>query len=85
MKKDTLADLTNEKLIKRRDLFKGVVIGFGIIFIIMIAFLIYLFTTKGSKNIPIATLVPIFSLPVTMTPVFITLASLNKEVKARNL
>jgi cation transporter-like permease len=85
MKKETLADLTNEKLLKRRDLFKGVVIGFGIIFIIMIAFLIYLFAAKGSKNVPIATLIPIFSLPVTMTPVFITLASLNKEVKARNL
>lgn len=85
MKKETLADLTNEKLIKRRNLLKGVLIGFGIFFIITLGFLIYLFTSKGAKNIPFATLIPVFTLPVTLMPILITLAAVNKEIKARNL
>ena len=85
MKKETLADLTNEKLIKRRILLKGVVIRFGIFFIITLGILTYLFASKGAKNIPFATLIPVFTLPVTLMPILITLSSLNMEVKARNL
>lgn len=85
MKKETFADLPTDKLIKKRDLLKGVIIGFGIFFIITIGLLIYLFATKGTKEIPMVTLIPVFSLPLTLMPILINLASLNKEIKSRNL
>lgn len=37
MKKNIYEELTNEKLLKKRDLFKGVSIGFGVIFLLVIA------------------------------------------------
>lgn len=85
MKNETLAELTNEKLLKRRNLLKGIVIGFGIFFIITLGIVIFLFATKGTKKIPMVTLLPVFTLPLTLTPIMISLANLNKEVKARNL
>lgn len=85
MNKNPFEELTNEKLIKRRNLLKGVVIGFAVFFVITVGILIYLFATKGSKNMPIATLIPVFTLPVTMMPILISLASMNKEIKSRNL
>lgn len=85
MKKNTFAELTNESLIKKRNLLKGITIGFGIFFIITLGILIYLFATKGLKNATIAILIPVFSLPLTMLPTIINLSLLNKEIKSRNL
>ena len=85
MKKNTFADLTNESLIKKRNLLKGITIGFGIFFIITLGILVYLFATKGLKNTPIVTLIPVFSFPLTMVPTLINLSLLNKEIKSRNL
>ncbi len=85
MKKNTYEELTNEKLIKKRDLFKSVSIGFGIIFILAITILIYLFAAKGFKNVSITTLIPLFTLPITFVPLLINLSLLNKEIKLRNL
>jgi hypothetical protein len=85
MKKNIYEELTNEKLIKKRDLLKSVSIGFGIIFILAIAILIYLLVAKGFKNVSIATLVPLFTLPITFVPLLINLSLLNKEIKSRNL
>lgn len=85
MKKNIYEELTNEKLIKKRDLFKGVSIGFGVIFMLAVAIVIYLFTVKGFKNVSIATFIPIFILPITFIPMLINLSLLNKEIKSRNL
>jgi hypothetical protein len=85
MKKNTYEELTNGELIKKKYLIKSVSIGFGIIFILAIASLTYLFAAKGFKNISIATLIPVFTLPITFVPLLINLSLLNKEIKSRNL
>lgn len=85
MKKNIYEELTNEKLLKKRDLLKGVSIGFGVIFLLAIAAIIYIFSVKGIKNVSIATLIPVFTLPVVFMPILINLSLLNKEIKSRNL
>jgi len=85
MKKNTYEELSNEKLLKKRDLFKGVLIGFGVIFLLAIGIIVYILSVKGLKNVSIATLVPIFTLPIIFMPILINLSLLNKEIKSRNL
>ncbi|MES2863583.1 MAG: hypothetical protein V4666_05655 [Bacteroidota bacterium] len=85
MKKNIFAELTDEKLLKKRDLLKGISIGFGIIFILVISILIYILAAKDFKNINIATLIPVFVMPITFTPLLINLGLINKEIKSRNL
>lgn len=85
MRKNIYQELTNEKLLKKRDLLKGISIGFGIIFLLAITILIYLFVTKGFNDSLIITLVPLFAMPVTFLPSLMNLALLNKEIKSRNL
>ena len=85
MKKNFLEELTDEKLMKQRDLLKGVGIGFAIIYLIAIAVLIYVFSLRGTKNFSIATLLPLIVLPVTFLPIVISFSAVNKEIKSRNL
>ncbi|MNQ63436.1 hypothetical protein D3C85_778170 [compost metagenome] len=85
MKKNIYEELTNEELIKKKALFKSVSIAFGVIYVLAIAIILYLFTTKGFKNVSIATIIPVFILPVTFFPLLINLSLLNKEIKSRNL
>ena len=85
MKKNFLEELTNEKLLKQRDLLKGVGIGFAIIYLIAIAVLIYVFSLRSTKNFSIATLLPLIVLPVTFLPIVISFSAVNKEIKSRNL
>ena len=85
MKKNFLEELTDEKLMKQRDLLKGVGIGFAIIYVIAIAVLIYVFNLRGTKNFSIATLLPLIVLPVTFLPIVISFSAVNKEIKSRNL
>ena len=85
MKKNFLEELTDEKLMKQRDLLKGVGIGFAIIYLIAITVLIYVFSLRGTKNFSIATLLPLIVLPVTFLPIVISFSAVNKEIKSRNL
>lgn len=85
MKKNIYEELTNEELLKKKDLFKGIAIGFGIILILVIATVVYLFATKGFKNASIAIIIPVLTLPITFVPLLINLSLLNKEIKTRNL
>lgn len=85
MKKNFLEELTDEKLMKQRDLLKGVGIGFAIIYLIAIAVLIYVFSLRGTKNFSIATLLPLIVLPVTFLPIVISFSAVNKEIKSRNI
>ncbi|MES2455185.1 MAG: hypothetical protein V4594_06590 [Bacteroidota bacterium] len=84
MKKSATEGLTNEQLIKKKDLLKGVAIGFGIIYLVAIGILIYIFSTKGFKNVSVA-LIPVFTFPLTVLPLLISLSSVNKELTSRNL
>lgn len=85
MKKSIYHELTTDELIKKRDLLKGVSIGFAIIFMLAIAIVIYIFNSKGIKNVSIATLIPVFTMPVIFVPLLINLNLMNKEIKTRNL
>lgn len=85
MKKNIYEELTNEELLKKKDLFKGVAIGFGIILMLVIGTVIYLFATKGFKNASIAIIIPVLTLPITFVPLLINLSLLNKEIKTRNI
>lgn len=85
MKKNIYEDLTNDELIKKRNLMKGVSIGFGIIFIFAIAVLIYILFLKGLKNVSIATLIPIFIMPIAFSPLLTNYSLLNQELKSRTL
>lgn len=84
MDNKNFTELTDRKLIKRRDLFKGFLIGIGIVWLFMIAFVIYIFATREVK-VSFVVFLPIFILPVTLTPLFINVGLLNKEIKSRNL
>jgi len=78
-------ELTDEKLLKKRDLLKGASIGLGIVYILAIAILIYLFVTRGTQNVPSTILIPIFAMIAVFIPLLINLSLLNKEIKSRNL
>ena len=84
-KKNDLAELSDEKLIKRRDMLKGVLIGMYAVCIVLIFLLLYIFFNKGFSSISIATFIPVFTLPVITLPLLFQVNTLNKEVKSRNL
>ena len=84
-KKNELSELSDEKLIKRRDLLKGVLIGMYIVCVLLIILLLYIFFNKGFSAISIATFIPVFMLPVITLPLLFQVNTLNKEVKSRNL
>lgn len=83
MKNNSYEKLTDEELIKKRDLFKGVTIGFGILITIAITVSSYLLGLKGFKSI--AVFIPIMILPFTYMPLIINYSLLKKEIKLRDL
>ncbi|WP_144214270.1 hypothetical protein [Flavobacterium anhuiense] len=85
MQTTQIKNLTNEQLLKRRNLLKGTAIGFLTIAALSAGILIYLYAVKGFENFNIATLIPVFALPVTLMPVLSSLSMLGKEIKARGL
>ncbi len=74
---NTLSELSLDELIKRKLTLKGALIGFGILigFVILIFFFL--------KPRPLL-LVPVISFPITLLPVFISLKSINDEIRSRN-
>lgn len=85
MKKNTLTELSNEELLKKRDLMKGVGIGFSIIYLFVLALLLYLLLTRGFKNISLVVFVPIFLSPTILMPLLLYFGMLKKEIKSRQL
>lgn len=77
-----LSALSSEELIKRKSTLKGILIGFMIIALIVAVLLVYI-CFFSNKRLPIATLIPIFSLPLTWLPVFISIKSINDEIELR--
>lgn len=85
MKKNYYEELTDENLIKKRGLLKGVTIGFGIIIAIALSVIMYVLLGKDSGKVSIAVLIPLFMLPITFLPIMINLSLLNKEIRRRNI
>jgi hypothetical protein len=85
MSKNPIANLSNEKLIKRREFLKGALIGIGIIWILLTAICTYIFFKQGLKNNSFVMFIPLFTLPATLLPLFINLSLLSKEIKSRKL
>lgn len=85
MKNNSYQKLTNEELLKKRNLFKGVTTGFGILMLLVIATLSYLIGLNGFKNTSIAVFIPMIILPFTFMPLAISYSLLQKEIKSRNL
>ncbi len=77
--------LSDDELIKKRNTFKGVSIGFGIVFLLGIIAFIALLVIKEAKGFPFVAFTPFIVMPVTMLPLLINLNLVNKEIKSRNL
>ncbi len=83
--KNDLSELSDEKLLKRRDLLKGVLIGMYAVCIVLIALLLWIFFYKEYSEVSIATFIPAMMLPVITLPLLFQVNTLNKEIKSRNL
>lgn len=85
MKNIHFTRLTDAQLITKRTLLKGISIGFGIIYLTAILFMIYLFSTTGFQKISITTFIPFLTIPITFVPLVLSLKSLNKEIHSRKV
>ncbi|PTT04050.1 hypothetical protein DBR11_00600 [Pedobacter sp. HMWF019] len=72
----TLSELSLDELIKRKLTLKGALIGFGI----LIGLVVLIFCFLKPKPI---LLVPVIAFPITLLPVFISLKSINDEIRSR--
>ena len=85
MKKNTFSELTNEELIAKKNFTKQVLLGFIIIYFVIVAVLLFLFLNKNFGELSIALFVPVFVIPATLMPLFINYRMLKAELKSRNL
>lgn len=85
MKKNTFSELTNEELIAKKNFTKNVLLGFIIIYFVIVAVLLFLFLDKNFGELSIALFVPVFVIPATLMPLFINYRMLKTELKSRNL
>lgn len=83
--KNDLSELSDEKLLKRRDLLKGVLIGMYAVCIVLIVLLLWIFFYKEYSEVAIATFIPAFMLPIITLPLLFQVNTLNKEIKSRDL
>ena len=83
--KNKLSELADEKLMRRRDLLKGFLIGVYVVCVLLIGLLLYLFFNDKLNNMTIASIIPVFMLPVITLPLILQVNTLNKEIKFRNL
>ena len=85
MKKNTYSEMTNDELITKKNFTKQVLLGFIIIYFVIVAILLFLFLNKNFGELSIALFVPIFVIPATLMPLFINYRMLKAELKSRNL
>ncbi|WP_028295361.1 hypothetical protein [Olivibacter sitiensis] len=89
MKQNKIAELSDEKLLKQKGLLKSILMAFGIMGILMLAVVIYIYVTSDSDKLarifPLPLGLPIFIFPISLLPTLINLNLLNKEIKSRNL
>ena len=85
MKKSTYSELTNDELVTKMIFMKQVLTAFVIVYFIIILILLFLFFNKNFGDASIALFVPIFIIPVTFAPVYISYNMLKAEKKSRNI
>ena len=85
MKKNTYSEMTNDELITKKNFTKHVLLGFIIIYFVIVAVLLFLFLNKNFGELSIALFVPVFVIPATLMPLFINYRMLKAELKSRNL
>lgn len=85
MKKNTYSEMTNDELITKKNFTKQVLLGFIIIYFVIVAILLFLFLNKNFGELSIALFVPVFVIPATLMPLFINYRMLKAELKSRNL
>ena len=83
-KKYTLAELTNEQLIKQRTLLKAITTSYASIFLLTIAIFIYLLAETKFKTVSVAVIIPVCVLPIMFVPILISFCLIDKEIKSRN-
>lgn len=84
MKKRTYAELTNDELLKKMKLAKQFLLSFIIIYFIVIGIVLFLFFYKDFKA-SVGLMIPIFVIPVTLTPLYASYNMLKQEYKSRKL
>jgi uncharacterized protein YacL len=85
MKKNSFTKLNDEALLKRINLFKVILNAIGIVYVLIIIVLLYLFFNKNFGQTSVAIFVPILVLPAVLSPILINYNLLKKERIGRNL
>lgn len=76
------SELSLDELQKRKSTLKSVLIGFIVLAVIIVLLFAYLYFFMG-KRVKIVSLIPLFILPITWLPIFISLKSINDEIILR--
>lgn len=84
MKKNTYSELTNDELTKKIEFLKNVLKAFAVIYFVIVLILLYLFFNKNFGQVSIALFVPLFILPATLLPIYMSYNMLKAEQKSRN-
>jgi len=82
MKKNDLQKMNDDDLLKRKNIIKGVLLGFGILFIIAIGTMISLYATKPFNPV---LFVPCLAILFTLLSMVVIYNSTKTEIKSRNL
>jgi len=85
MDKNNFASLGDEALLKKYNLMRGVLIGFAILYFLVILVLLYLFFNKNFGQISVALFVPLLLFPAAVAPAYTNYYMLRAEKKSRNL
>ena len=82
----SLEKYDDAKLVKTAKGIKTIVLVFGIIWLIIISFLLgtQIYATEND-NFKLSLIVPILVGPVTMLPIYMNYKNFKKEIKRRNL
>ncbi|QES88787.1 hypothetical protein E0W69_009025 [Rhizosphaericola mali] len=82
MRSTRSSDLSNEQIAKRRNILKGVVVGFCTMAVVAIDNIVHLSAIRVLENVSIATLIPILALPTTLILALSSMVTTNKKIKA---
>lgn len=76
------SELSLDELQKRKSTLKSILIGFIVLAVVIVLLFAYLYFFMG-KRVKIVSLIPLFILPITWLPIFISLKSINDEIVLR--
>lgn len=85
MKPNKLSELSDAELLKKMAQAKGVMVAFGIVYLVAIGIVVYLFSMHGFNKRMVPSIIPIFTIPILFLPITISFGQLMNESKARNI